>query len=249
MELSISSVCKRGGRQYNQDFVAATIKSGAACLVVCDGLGSYVGSEVASSLCSHKILDCFTHTIKENTTNNFVCQSNLKNYLFDAHNYVVKYKEDKPKLVSSCTTVATVITDFKSTVFAHIGDTRIYFFKQGKLSYQTLDHSMAQVAVERGEIKQKEVRSHKDQNKLTRVLGSDYFAEPDCTTIDEPLSVGDWFLICTDGWWEYVYEEEMEGVLRISSSPEDALNRMEKRLIKRAPYNNDNFTALAARVQ
>jgi serine/threonine protein phosphatase PrpC len=107
---------------------------------------------------------------------------------------------------------------------------------------------MAQAAVDSGKIKLSEVRNHKDQNKLTRVLGSDYYAEPDCQTFDNPLQSGDWFLVCTDGWWEYVFEEEMEGVLRISKSPQDALNRMEKRLLKRAPYNNDNFTAIAAQV-
>jgi serine/threonine protein phosphatase PrpC len=140
-------------------------------------------------------------------------------------------------------------TDFDTTVFSHIGDTRVYYFRQNKLAHQTLDHSMAQAAVERGEIKLNEVRNHKDQNKLTKVLGSDTVPTPDCFLLDEPLQQGDWFLLCTDGWWEYVYEEEMEGILRISNSPEDALNRMEKRLSKRAPYNNDNFSAIVALVE
>ena len=246
MKLSIASICKQGGRQYNQDFVASSVNGNCACLVVCDGLGSYVGSEVASSLCARKILESFAAT--RQNSNKFVNQSVVHDYIFDAHNFVVQYKEDKPKLISSCTTVATVFTNFDTTIFAHIGDSRVYYFSQGKLKFQTLDHSMAQAAVERGEISLNEIRTHKDQNKLTRVLGSDYFAEPDCQTLNQPLNSGDWLLICTDGWWEYVFEEEMEGVFRISKSPEDAINRMEKRLVRRAPYNNDNFTAVVAQV-
>ncbi|MCL1944462.1 MAG: protein phosphatase 2C domain-containing protein [Firmicutes bacterium] len=247
MKMSIASICKQGGRQYNQDFVASSINNYCACLVVCDGLGSYVGSEVASSLCANRILQSFS-SVKKDKATPFVDKTKVHDYIFDAHNYVVNYKEDKPKLISSCTTVATLFTNYNTTILAHIGDSRVYYFSDGKLQMQTLDHSMAQAAVERGEIKLSEVRTHKDQNKLTRVLGSDYFAEPDCQVLDKPLQSGDWFLICTDGWWEYVFEEEMEGILRISKSPEDAISRMEKRLIKRAPYNNDNFTAIVAQV-
>jgi len=246
MKFVTASICKQGGRQYNQDFAASSINSECACLVVCDGLGSYVGSEVASSLCARKILDSFSEVKK--APKKFVDQKAIYDYIFDAHNFVVKYKEDKPKLISSCTTVASVFSNFDKTILAHIGDSRVYYFSQGKLKLQTFDHSMSQAAVDRGEIKLSQIRNHKDQNKLTRVIGTDYFAEPDCQTLDAPLQVGDWILICTDGWWEYVFEEEMEGVFRISKSPEDAINRMEKRLIKRAPFNNDNYTAIVAQI-
>ena len=56
----------------------------------------------------------------------------------------------------------------------------VYFFKNKKLHFQTKDHSLSQISVEMGRIPLRDIRSDKDQNKLTRVLGSDYYIPPDC---------------------------------------------------------------------
>ncbi len=172
----------------------------------------------------------------------------VQSYIQAAHNRVVDEKERNPKIKSSCTTVACVITDYKYTVIAHIGDTRVYFFKNGKHRFQTKDHSLSQIAVEMGQIPLRDIRSHKDQNKLTRVLGSDYYIPPDCDIYDTPLAPGDAFILCTDGFWEYVYEEEMEQDLAASSSPDEALIRMEQRLLARVTKFNDNYSAIVAMV-
>jgi len=145
--------------------------------------------------------------------------------------------------------VACVFTNFDKTAIAHIGDTRVYLVRQGKIVHQTRDHSLAQIAVDNGEISLHNIRQHKDQNKLTRVLGSDYFVAPDIKIIDTPLEIGDGFLICTDGWWEYVYEDEIEAIFALTKDPQDALLRMERRLNKRAPQYNDNFSAIIAMVE
>jgi serine/threonine protein phosphatase PrpC len=133
-------------------------------------------------------------------------------------------------------------------VVANIGDTRVYIFKKNKLAFQTTDHSLAQVAVERGEITLAEIRSHKDQNKLTRVLGSDYYIAPDVEVFEEPVEPGDSFLLCTDGFWEYVNEDEMEEDLAAETDPVKCIRRMEKRLKSRADKYNDNYTVLVAKI-
>ena len=158
-------------------------------------------------------------------------------------------KERNRKIRSSCTTVACVTTDFNSTVISHIGDTRVYFFKSNKLHFQTKDHSLSQLAVEMGRIPLRDIRSDKDQNKLTRVLGSDYYIPPDCDIYNSPLQPGDAFILCTDGFWEYVYEEEMEADLASSATPEEALFKMEQRLLSRVTKFNDNYSAIVAMVK
>ena len=78
------------------------------------------------------------------------------------------------------------------------------------------------------------------------MLGSDAFAAPDykiCTDYTE----GDAILICTDGFWEYVYEYEMERVLRSTDGANPALKKMEELLLARAPEGNDNYTAALLR--
>ena len=248
MKLLTASICKQGGREYNQDYLDMTVSDDGACLVVCDGLGSYYGSEVASRICATNIIESYKKA-KDADPEQAVKPESCSGYIQAAHNRVIDEKELHPPLKSSCTTVATVVTDFKQTVMSHIGDTRIYFFKGGKLHFQTKDHSLSQIAVELGRIALRDIRTHKDQNKLTRVLGSDYYLPPDCDIYNTPLKPGDAFILCTDGFWEYVYEEEMEEDLASSASPEDALNKMEERLLSRITKFNDNYTAIVGIVK
>ena len=248
MKIVTSSLCKQGGREYNQDFLDLTVANDGACLVVCDGLGSYYGSEVASRICATKIIEAYSQ-VKQldpaRASKPEFCQS----YIQSAHNCVVDEKERNHKIRSSCTTVACVVTDFNSTVISHIGDTRVYFFKNKKLHFQTKDHSLSQISVEMGRIPLRDIRSDKDQNKLTRVLGSDYYIPPDCDIYNSPLQVGDAFILCTDGFWEYVYEEEMEADLYASNAtPDKALALMEQRLLARVNKFNDNYSAIVAMV-
>lgn len=248
MKIVTSAICKQGGREYNQDYLDQTVAEDGACLVVCDGLGSYYGSEVASRICATNIIETYNRIKqidKERAVRPEFCQS----YIQTAHNRVVDEKEKNPKIKSSCTTVACVVTDFNTTVMSHIGDTRVYFFKGGRLHYQTKDHSLSQIAVEMGQIPLRDIRSHKDQNKLTRVLGSDYYIPPDCDIYKAPLLAGDAFILCTDGFWEYVYEEEMEQDLLSSATPEEALAKMEQRLLSRVTKYNDNYSAIVAMVR
>lgn len=248
MKILTSSICKQGGREYNQDYLDMLVTDDGACLVVCDGLGSYYGSEVASRICATKIIDCYSQ-IKQVDAERAVRPEFCQSYIQSAHNCVVDEKERNPKIRSSCTTVASVVTDFNSTVISHIGDTRVYFFKHNKLHFQTKDHSLSQLSVEMGKIPLRDIRSDKDQNKLTRVLGSDYYIPPDCDIYSSPLQDGDAFILCTDGFWEYVYEEEMEEDLAQSATPEEAISRMERRLLARVTKFNDNYSAIVAMIK
>ena len=108
---------------------------------------------------------------------------------------------------------------------------------------------MSQMAVDMGQIALRDIRTHKDQNKLTRVLGNDYYIAPDCDIDNRPLKQGDAFILCTDGFWEYVFEEEMEADLQSSAGPEEALQKMEARLLSRVNGYNDNYSAVVMMVR
>lgn len=247
MRIALASLCKQGGREYNQDFLADSVDGCEACLVVCDGLGSYIGSEVASRLCATHIVEMY-RKVRELDSGKAVSPDAAQTYVQLAHSYVSEFKNEHPELRSSCTTVACFLTDGSENVMAHIGDTRIYIFRNNKLAFQSKDHSLSQIAVEMGQIRLRDIRTHKDQNKLTRVLGGDYYVAPDCHVDHDPLNVGDAIILCTDGFWEYVYEEEMEEALASSATPEEALAKMEQRLLSRINKFNDNYSAIVAKV-
>lgn len=240
----ISTITSKGGRSYNQDYAAYETKSGFVIMAVADGLGAYSGSEIASETAVKTVISRFESIVERGDdpiNPNIVCK-----FFKSAHNAISRQKAKNPELHSATTTLSVVVADKTRFLAAHAGDTRIYFFRNGTLNFYSKDHSLARSAVERGEITVAEIRGHEDQNKLTRVLGSDTFAAPDykiCTDYAE----GDAILICTDGFWEYVFEYEMERVLRSTDGANPALRKMEELLLARAPEGHDNYTATLLR--
>ena len=93
-----------------------------------------------------------------------------------------------------------------------------------------------------GQITPDQIRFHEDRNRVLRALGMD--GDITVETRFQTLEPGHHaFLLCTDGFWEYVLEPEMETDLLYAESPEDWLRRMQTRLRQRTPPDNDNNTA------
>lgn len=142
------------------------------------------------------------------------------------------------------TTLVLLTLEPGRAAWAHVGDSRLYHFVDGKLAFQTRDHSVAQIGVMLGEITLDEIRFHEDRSRVLRALGQD--EELNVETREEPLGPGRHaFLLCSDGFWEYVLEAEMEAALAEASDPEDWIARMRAYLQGRIPPGNDNNTAAA----
>ncbi len=236
MKPIIATISDKGGRETNQDCVRFSLSDDAVCAVVCDGLGAYTGSELAAVICAESSARAFGKTRPRGDDGEA-----LKSLVKAAHDRIAAYKEACTGVDEICTTVACVIADGAGTAIAHIGDTRIYEVRGGRLRLLTRDHSLARIAVDRGEIRMEDIRKHKDQNKLTRVLGSGYYVAPDCDVLP-PLAPGDGLILCTDGVWEYVYDEDMERLFA-SGTPEETLQAFVRLIDERKPAYNDNYTA------
>ncbi len=133
-------------------------------------------------------------------------------------------------------------------IWAHIGDSRLYRFVNGRLKAQTVDHSVPQMKVSMGEITFDSIRSDPDRNRLLRAVGG--FPDKIGVTVSECCTASkkgekNAFLLCSDGFWEYVLEREMQSDLRCSHITEEWLKRMIKRRQKRAKPDSDNFSAIA----
>lgn len=237
---SYSYVCKTGGRAHNQDSIAAFERDGSYCFAVCDGLGAYSGSGTASRICAD--------TLRQEFGKEPLSPDGVVRLLQNAHNAINEVKRVTPEMESACTTFAGVFADGEKTVVAHIGDSRVYRFSQGKLASCTSDHSLAQRDVERGKIERKDLGRHKDQNKLTRVLGGKYFIRPDLDVLPAPRK-GDVYIICSDGFWEYVSEEFMTEVVNSAQDADGMLRMLEDRLLEEAVPGHDNYSAVIAVAQ
>ncbi|MBC9784326.1 serine/threonine-protein phosphatase [Heliobacterium chlorum] len=130
-------------------------------------------------------------------------------------------------------------------VCGHIGDSRLYYFRDGKIVFITKDHSVSQAMADAGYISHEEIRFHEDRNRVLRSLGQKESIRPDIVRIPGPYRPGDAFLLCTDGFWEHVWEREMEIDLSKAETPDAWLELMEIRIMERAPEDHDNYSAIS----
>lgn len=242
--VKIAKISSRGGRAFNQDYADYAVAGQYVCIAVGDGLGAYSGSEVASETAVRAALNWFRKAVKKDDD---LFTGAAMNKLFKcAHASVHKVKGGAPELRGSCTTLSVVIADDEKLIAAHEGDTRIYFFNDNSIEFYSKDHSLARLAADKGEIAYADIRTHRDQNKLLRVVGADYFTQPDYK-IRRNHGPNDSVLICTDGFWEFVYEYDMEDALKTTGSATEALKDLENRLNLRVTEGNDNYTAMLLR--
>jgi serine/threonine protein phosphatase PrpC len=240
MKFHTASVTSKHGRPSNQDFASYVLLDRLGCWVVADGLGGHSGGEVASRLAVERITAAFEASPG-------ITPEDLWGYLQAAQNTILERQQAQPELASMRTTVVFLVANNQTAACAHLGDSRFYHFREGQIIFQTKDHSVPQALVNAGELAPEDLRFHEDRSRLLRALGEDVELRPAITSQQE-IQPRDAFLLCTDGFWEYVLEEEMQQRLAIANTPLVWLNEMEHVLQKRANESQnsqaDNYTAI-----
>lgn len=196
---------------------------GGSIYAVADGLGGHGGGDTASV--------CAVRYISEN----YRSAQEITELISGANNAVRGLDN------GSRSTVAAAFVEDGKFHYINVGDSRVYFFRNGKLLCRTKDHSVCQAAVDAGTMTEDEIRGHEDRSRLLKVLGENETLKlPRC----EPITLcdGDAFLICSDGFWEFVYETEMEVDLLKSDSAKRWGDHMLRRHLKRSHCGDDNFT-------
>ena len=231
--IQYASYTDRGGRARNEDTVACRrLEGGRFCVALGDGLGGHGGGEAASAAAVNAILAGWDGSADPAV---------LKALVRRAHQAVLDLQTPACRMKTSAAVLAAA--DGRCA-WAHAGDSRIYRFVNGRLEWQTRDHSASQIAVMLGQIAPADIRFHEDRACIYRALGQQGDLEADAGGMDLPA--GDCaFLLCTDGFWEYVLEEEMERTLRAAASPEEWLAAMGALRRQKAPPDSDNNTAAA----
>ena len=227
-----ASYTDTGGRPYNEDCLAFIDRGGALCAVVADGLGGHGGGEKASRAAAECVQELWSGAVSE---------TELAALVQAAHGRVLSMQT---RACAMKTTITVLALGGGRAAWTHVGDSRIYHFHNGSLVFQTRDHSASQIAVMLGNITPDQIRFHEARARIYRALGQD--GELKVETHAETLEKGAHaFLMCTDGFWEYVLEDEMCADLSAAQGPEEWLGLMRARLAQRVPGNNDNNTAAA----
>lgn len=239
MKYNISILSSKGGRKSNQDKVNFECLKEICCFTIADGLGGHNAGEIASNLAVKTVLSEFR--ANKGSTN-----SHITSYISKAQHVILSEQKKAKEYKNMRTTLVLLIIENNKANWAHIGDSRLYIFRNNKIIFRTKDHSVTQALVNAGQIEENEIRFHEDRNKLLRVLGSDE-ENFNFEFYDKEFSIksADKFLLCTDGFWEYITEEQMENDLINSKKPKKWLKKMEKRLKNMKLKDNDNYSAIA----
>jgi serine/threonine protein phosphatase PrpC len=227
----------KGGHPVNEDSVKIIKKDGKLTAILADGLGAHGGGEIASA--------AVVAAVERTLPDTGITGGDILIRCIEAANNEVLGNQ-RPGLQMKSTAVILTIEDGKAA-FAHVGDSRGYYFRNGLIAHQTMDHSVSQMAVLSGEITFAEIRFHESRSKLLRVLGVE--GKPGLALKQmEGLLPGDAFLLCSDGFWEYVTEDEMCVDLLKSSVAADWLSYMLARAGARVARGHDNMSAICVRV-
>lgn len=217
MRVKYKSCTDIGNREKNEDSVGEAEIDGRYCFALADGLGGHGCGEIASRM----VVDTALKLFSDNYDEDF-----LDHCFNKAQENVLAGQKENREAYDMKTTLVTLVIDGDTASWGHIGDSRLYMFYQNRLLERTLDHSVPQMLVNTGEIKEKDIRGHEDRNRLLRVIGSPWgnhaYELADSVTIKD----GYVFLLCTDGFWELIEEKRMIANLKKAASVEDWLNRM-----------------------
>jgi protein phosphatase len=190
-------------RSNNQDSGYA----GEYLFVVADGMGGHAGGDVASALAIQSI----AHVDRRFDSAADAAEA-LRSALLEANHELAETVFEHPELAGMGTTVSSIVRIGDQLALAHIGDSRIYRWREGSLTQVTKDHTFVQRLVDSGRITAEEAASHPRRSVLMRVLGDvDLTPEIDIEVLD--TRAGDRWLICSDGLSGYVAESRLAELL------------------------------------
>jgi serine/threonine protein phosphatase PrpC len=232
-----ASMSKPGDRANNEDSIGSFANGGRFLFALADGLGGHSGGEIASNLAVSKAMDTFASAPAGEEL--ALCFVSAQNAVMDEQRRLGQPGELK-------TTLVLLQIGEDAVRWGHVGDSRLYVFQKDKLAAHTRDHSVPQMLVSTGEIREKDVRFHPDRNRLLRVMGIEWDSPRFELSEPCPPEPGISYLLCTDGFWEFIDEKDMGRDLKAARSPEDWLNAMEQRVLKNGRGKNmDNYSAVA----
>ena len=241
-----------GGRTSNEDNMSSYVPEDAqvmakkgALFVVADGLGGYAQGEVASEIAVNMIRDTYYQDTDEDialSLRKAVEHANALIWQRNGEKFQDATEDEKAQGGMGTTCVAAVLQNDRVYV-ANAGDSLAFIMRAEQVMQIAQDHSWVAEQVHAGLLTKEQARSHEKRNVITRCLGTS--PTVDVYVASEVVQDGDVLLLCTDGLWSLVEEDELRSIVEQYAPQESA-----KRLVERANENGgpDNITAVVVRV-
>jgi protein phosphatase len=243
LELKIGKLSDVGRvRTHNEDSLAIyepmdprQLSEKGRIYLVADGVGGHIAGKVASAYATKRIIELYYQD-----PNSDVTRSLIKT--IQRVNEEIHQRSPQKERGMGTTIVAAVVRGEKLYV-ANVGDSRAYLIRGQSIKQLTRDHSLACELFRLGRITEKEVTSHPQRNILTRSLGVKPIVEVDA--FEEMIQTGDIIVLCTDGLWCQVSDEEIKDIVT-SGEPQGAAAQLVALANERG--GNDNITVLVVQV-
>lgn len=222
-------------------------------MAVADGMGGAAAGEIASRETLVEVFRLILRSPKwllnldDPTTRDSEIQAffeRTRGYFAGANDALLRHASADPSVAGMGTTLTVAYSLGLDLFVAHVGDSRAYLYREGRLQHITRDHTVAQHLADRGDISQEDVETHPKRHFLTSVVGGGVeLAGNDVHHLH--LQFGDAVVVCTDGLTGVVRDEEIAELLRTAPSCDDACESLVALTLERgAP---DNVTVIVAR--
>jgi PPM family protein phosphatase len=226
-------------RQENEDCFAVAPHLGL--YLVADGMGGHSAGQVASQLAAEASLQAIESL--EGVARGPA--EKLREAVTSANQAIFASAADHPEYAGMGTTVVALLFDGAKAGLVHVGDSRAYRIRQGRIRLLTEDHSVVAELLRHREIGEEEARDHPHRHVLTRALGVRRQVEPDVGELE--AASGDLFVLCSDGLNAHVEDEEIAQIAGGPGDPQKACERLVELANERG--GEDNTTVVVVRCE
>lgn len=242
LALEVALMSDRGGRKYNEDACGHWHSRRHLCCVLADGAGGHGGGDIASKLAVQELIGRFSQQPSERA-------DELERLLRVTNDVLLGERVPGTVRQDMHSTVVCLVLDFvKHTAhWAHSGDSRMYWFRGGRVHDRTRDHSLVQGLVDSGVLTVDQIRDHPKRSELRSALGlAPEILEVSAREGQHDVQAGDVFLLCTDGLWEYLDDNVLERTLAAAPNPGAWIGELATAVRAAAGHkvSHDNFSAL-----
>lgn len=244
MRVEYAELSLRGGRETNQDRISVAVAEDAALLIACDGMGGHAEGERAAEIAQRTIIERFWHTPQPLLDPlGFLHLS-----LGAAHVGVVNLGLPLTLELRPRATCALCLVQQGSAYWAHVGDSRVYHLRAGRVRERTRDHSHVELLVREGLINPGQVQNHPLRNFVESCLGGEPILPEMALSPRRQLLPGDMLLVCTDGFWGNLDENLIGGAFNAADTPlRDILTVLSEQALLNAGPLSDNTSVAALR--
>jgi len=240
MRFSIYQDSQTGARAINQDRMGYCYTSESLLLLLADGMGGHLQGEVAAALALQTMGALFQERAQPAIPDP---SRLLDDLIFAAHHALHRYRAVNRMPDAPRTTIVVCLIQHGHAWWAHCGDSRLYWLRNGQILARTRDHSHVERLIAEGRLSPAARLTHPDRNKLFNCLGA-----PTLPRVDKaapvPLKPGDQLLLCSDGLWGSVPEHRLAYQL-CTGELAQAVPAMVSAAVVAGGKTGDNVTALA----